>query len=408
MSFPAGPQGVYNNTALQSVYFGPGVIATALPAALQKLRAKNAFVLTGNSLATKTTIIADVVKLLGPAHGTTFHSVGEHAPVAGIREATAQIRLVGADVIVAVGGGSPIDAAKAIAYFIHDNDDAVKHNPHPDTFLPIIAIPTTLSVAETTANAGYKSDEGDKVGVHHAALIPRVIIYDAQLTLATPERLWLSTGLRALDHAVEFLYRPDNHPLLRGQVYQSIRELFTFLPLSRARPDDVGVRQRLQLAALVSLWPELRRGALGLSHGLGHKLGATYGIGHGITSCLTLSPAVIYTAKNEETPLESLEALAAALDYIPPPYNPDPKPLAPAIGSATEPRDRADLVRRGVEVGKAVQRLINDLGLHVTLKSEGVERQQLETITARAVGPDKDRSSDEFQGILKLLESIYE
>ncbi|EPQ31416.1 uncharacterized protein PFL1_00751 [Pseudozyma flocculosa PF-1] len=403
----SSPQGTYNNTSLQTVHFGPGIVSAALPASLAKLGAKKAFVLTGNSLATKTDIIKDIQSVLGDAHGTTFHSIGEHAPVSGIRDATNQIKQVGADVIVAVGGGSPIDAAKAISYFIHENDQSTKGNDHPDSFIPIIAIPTTLSVAETTANAGYKSDDGDKIGVHHPAVIPRTIIYDAQLTLATPQRLWLSTGMRAVDHAIEFLYRFDTHPLLRGQVYNAIRELFTFLPLSKRSPDDVDIRQRLQLAAFISLWPELRRGALGLSHGLGHKLGATYAIGHGITSCLTLSPAIIHTAQSDETPLEALAALAGALEYIPAPFNPSPQPLAPAVGSATS-LDAAQLRSKGAEVGKAVDRLVRDLDLHVTLKSQGVPREDLEKITQRTLGADKPSDSDEYRKILELLEGIYD
>jgi alcohol dehydrogenase class IV len=132
--------------------------------------------------------------------------------------------------------------------------------------VPIIAVPTTLSAAETTQNAGFK-ENNKKTGVSHRSLVPRVLLLDGDVTRHTPERLWLSTGMRAVDHSIELLYRPDVSPLLRGTWLMAMRELFTLLPLSKAQPDNVDVRQRLQLAAIASLWPESRKGALGLSHG---------------------------------------------------------------------------------------------------------------------------------------------
>ena len=118
------------------------------------------------------------------------------------------------------------------------------------------------------------------------ALAPSAIILDAELTLATPARLWLSTGIRALDHAVESLYRDVVTPPLKHLCHAAIGDLFTYLPQSHKDPTDVAVRQKLQLASWMSLWPiKIQKySALGLSHSLGHKLGARYGIGHGITS----------------------------------------------------------------------------------------------------------------------------
>jgi alcohol dehydrogenase class IV len=156
--------------------------------------------------------------------------------------------------------------------------------------------------------------------VQGTQLAPAAIILDAELTLPTPERLWyvdytaefllylpshdrLSTGIRALDHAVgrslyafvfsyehkqfpENLYRTPFPEPLRALCYSAIRDLFILLPQSRDNPQDLEVRQKLQIAAWKSFWPvrQEKFGPLGLSHSLGHQLGATYGIGHGITS----------------------------------------------------------------------------------------------------------------------------
>ncbi len=246
--------------------------------------------------------------------------------------------------IVALGGGSPIDAAKAVSYYIHQQEHGEESakNPlsDPSLFLPTIAVPTTLSVAETTQNAGFKSEEGHKVGVSSPRLIPRAIIYDAELTTETPDRLWLSTGIRALDHAIEYVYRPDYHPLLRSSVQGAIRDLFTYLPLSKKDPSNIEVRQKLQLACFNALWPEARLGALGLSHGLGHMLGATYGISHGITSCITLAGTVKFTAGWKGTSLLHVQNLVDTLAFIPAPYNPNPEPLGPSVGPVARSRAR--------------------------------------------------------------------
>jgi alcohol dehydrogenase class IV len=134
------------------------------------------------------------------AYGATFYEIGEHAPIAGIKNGIKAFRDAGADVIVSVGGGSPVDASKAMIYTIQQEDGG--------DFFKQIAIPTTLSAAEYTVSyqktqlellyllktrqigAGFTSEHGEKIGVHSHGLAPAGIILDAELTLATPERLW--------------------------------------------------------------------------------------------------------------------------------------------------------------------------------------------------------------------------
>lgn len=411
--------GIYRNTLLQAVYFGPGSIATALPGAIEALNLKNkkAFILTGKSLATKTKVIERVQQILsskGYYSGETYYDIGEHAPVAGIREAVERIKRSNADVIVAVGGGSPIDAAKAVSFYRHQEEHGEEsaRDPltHPDLFIPTIALPTTLSVAETTQNAGFKSDEGHKIGVSSKNLVPRAIIYDAEVTLDTPERLWLSTGIRALDHAVEYLYRPDTHPLVRPGAQSSIRDLFTYLPLSKKDPTNLDVRQKLQLACFNSLWPEARMGALGLSHGLGHRLGATYGIGHGITSCITLGATVRFVANWKDTPLLHLQNLADTLPFIPAPYNSNPTPLGAPVGSDGKEASQEELKALREEatlVGDAVQMLVDDLGLHSTLKGCGLGPEEPELVATKVTGEAK-KGSEYWQGVKGILDSVYQ
>ncbi|THH00160.1 hypothetical protein EW026_g2322 [Hermanssonia centrifuga] len=373
-------QGFYSWTeTLKGVYYGPGCLEKALPKLLQTLGTKKAFIVTGKSLFEKTDVVKQVESVLQKcgAYGATFYEIGQHAPVAGIRKGLQSFKDAGADVIVTVGGGSPVDAAKAILY-LHQQETG-----RPT--LRQIAIPTTLSAAEYTIGAGFTNDEGAKVSVSSQELAPAGIILDAQLTLATPERLWLSTGMRALDHAVENLYRPLVPPPIKYLCYAAIADLFKLLPQSKVNPQALDVRQKLQLASWMSLWPARfeKYSALGLSHALGHKLGAAYSIPHGITSCLTLASVVALQA--EIATDEDKEWLANSLFYL----------RQPSSGSVE------DDIRT---LSTAIQKLVDDLGLHSDLGEYKVPKEDVPKIAEKAIG-SKDHPI--YPKAVKLLEGLY-
>src|SRR5207248_6963478 len=171
-----------------------------------------------------------------------------------------------------------------------------------------LAIPTTLSVAELAAGAGYTNDEGDKAGMRDPRLMVETVIYDADLTLATPMQLWLSTGIRALDHAVEGFLAPGEHPFNDVMALGAVRRLFAWRPRAKASPSDVGVRTENQLAAWFSFTLP-GASAAGLSHMMGKQIGARHGIPHGVTSCLLLPHVMRYLAR---TMPERVQLLAQA------------------------------------------------------------------------------------------------
>jgi 3-oxoacid CoA-transferase len=146
---------------------------------IKELGGTKAFIITGRSLYKKTPIIKNIEKSLELAHGGTYSKIGQHAydivwpewcttdahsPIGDIREASALMSKSGCDILIAVGGGSPIDSAKAIAYNLHQETKE---------WTPIIAVPTTLSVAETTQNAGYTTEEKHKIAVSNPGLVPK-------------------------------------------------------------------------------------------------------------------------------------------------------------------------------------------------------------------------------------------
>lgn len=393
----SSPQGIWRTTELSSIRYGPGCLAKAIDASFAEdvPTGSRALIVTGQSLNNKTDVIKKVKEALGTRYVSTVDSIGQHAPVEAIKDAVELVKREKINILISVGGGSPIDSAKAISYYIHEETD--KGNDDPRTFMPSIAIPTTLSVAETTQNAGY-TENRKKVGVSHPALVPRVLILDGELTLATPQKLWLSSGMRAVDHAIESLYRPgDFNYVVKHQYLGAIRELFPLLRLSKQNPEDVNIRQRLQLAVIASLFPEARKGALGLSHGLGHALGSTYSIPHGITSCLTLGAAIKYTAQQESTQIEQLASLADALSFI----DPEKYPLGKPVGTDLSSLDIDALRKKGSQVGEEVDRLVADLGLTTNLSEWKVPQEDYEHIAEHVT-----KTEEQKEGVMKLLKSI--
>lgn len=371
---------------LEAVYYGPGCVETALPKLLDTLGAKRALIVTGRSLRDKTGVVAKIENILkkSNAFGATFSEIGEHTPEVGIENGLSKFREVNADIIVSLGGGSPIDASKTIIFRLWQQRAQEMSDKEPE-FLRQIAIPTTLSAAEYTCGAGYTNKQGEKVLVSHQELSPAGIILDAELTLSTPEQLWLSTGMRALDHAVENLYRPGVPLPMKKLCHAAIADLFRFLALSKKDSEDIVARQRLQIASWMSLWPRKveRHSSLGLSHTLGHKLGATYGIPHGITSCLTLAPVVSLQA--EIASQEDKEYLAEALLYL----------RQPSTGTID-----GDVKKLSYMIASLVQ----ELGLQRTLSQYGVPVSDIERIAARAVGQEDEQL---FSKVKIILESIY-
>ena len=158
----------------------------------------------------------------------------------------------------------------------------------------MVAVPTTLSAAEFTPFAGVTDAARHvKEGYAHPLLAPRAVILDPAMTLATPPRLWFSTGLKAVDHAVEQLCNPAARalsptPWPRTACSASPRGL----PASHGRPADLDARLECQFGMWLAMSGAGAGRGLGASHAIGHTLGGSYGVPHGITSCVAL-PAVL-------------------------------------------------------------------------------------------------------------------
>jgi maleylacetate reductase len=293
------------------VIYGAGALMD-LPREMDRLGLSRAFVITGQTIATKTALLDRVKTLLGLRFVGAYTRAGEHVPRTRVIEAALAAREARADVLVSLGGGSPVDSAKAAALAIAEGlehaDDFSAYSvrwPPPGgprrpftkaTPPPHIAIPTTLSAGEHTPNAGQTDEtRRRKDGIGHPLLMPKIVILDPEVTRDTPAWLWASTGMRAFDHAVERHCSPHHQPITDALGLDAIRRLVRWLPVAAADANAMDARLECQIAAWLSIYGAFNT-PTGLSHAIGHQLGGRCGVPHGITSCITLSRVMAFNA----------------------------------------------------------------------------------------------------------------
>jgi alcohol dehydrogenase class IV len=310
MSAPDSGTFAYANP--RTIHWGAGCLAERLERELSQRSLGRAFVISTRSVSSNPKLGGHLRALLGERLVGEYASIGQHAPASAIAEAADAARAAAPDVLVSFGGGSPIDAAKAVAFALatgldladpHAAEQARGMRPRPADMLPHLAIPTTLSAAELSGLAGFTTEtEREKVGLRGDVLIPAAVIFDAELSLYTPLDLWLSTGIRAVDHAVETLLASGSHPLPDTLALDALRRLRSGLLATHAAPDDLAPRTESQLGAWFSFTLP-GPAAAGLSHTLGKRIGARHGIPHGVSSCLLLPHVMRYLAPRAPQPL---------------------------------------------------------------------------------------------------------
>jgi len=283
--------GTFNHANPRAIHWGAGSLAQLAPE-LSRLQVTRVAIITTRSLVAEGTLLSRVRESMDSVQAVSTEVVGQHAPMSEIEAAVAHTTEVGVDGIVSFGGGSAIDTGKMVAVKLADRHGLAYRG------LPHIAIPTTLSAAELAGSAGFTDAAGDKAGMRDVRLLLDSVIYDAELTLATPMSLWLSTGIRALDHAVEGFLADGSHPFSDVMSLEAVRRLFDSLPRAKAAPDDVGVRTENQLAAWFSFTLPAAS-ANGLCHVMGKQIGARHGIPHGVTSCLLMPHVMRYVGRTK-------------------------------------------------------------------------------------------------------------
>jgi maleylacetate reductase len=311
---------------MDAVTFGRPA-AEALAEEVGRIGAERIFLMASGTLSRQTDEVALIRRALGNKVAGSFEAMTPHTPRSDVIAATRAARDAEADLIVTVGGGSITDGAKAVQLCLANGIDeaealdALRPVRQADgSFAPPpckapsvrqITVPTTLSGGEFSAISGVTDERTrQKELFRHPDIIPRAVVLDAAVTVHTPEWLWLSTGIRAVDHCVEGICAREAHPFADAQALQALSLLTRGLPRVKRDPSDLAARLDCQLGTWMSMAPLASGVPMGASHGIGYVLGAVFDVPHGHTSCIML-PAVMRW--NKPANAERQELVAAAM-----------------------------------------------------------------------------------------------
>jgi alcohol dehydrogenase class IV len=368
---------------MEEVVFGrPAAQAVAEQAA--RLGAARVMVMASATLDRDTDQVARVRDALGHRFAAQYQGMPAHSPRRAVLDATRMAREVGADLVVSVGGGSITDAAKAVQLCLANGIDSIGAMdrlrpggaPPQAPSVRQVAVPTTLSAGEFSAFAGV-TDERSRVKevFHDPRIIPAAVVLDPAMTLATPEWLFLSTGIRAVDHCVEGICSAEAHPYTDAQALHGLGLLASGLVRTKANPGDLAARQDCQLGAWLSMAPLATGVPMGASHGIGYVLGAAFDIPHGHTSCIML-PAVMRWNRGANAERQAM--------------------VAAAMG------------RPGTEAAEALHALIAGLDMPRSLGAVGIGREAFPRIAEAAMAtpwvPRNPRPIDGPAQVREILE----
>jgi maleylacetate reductase len=245
-----------------------------LPREIEQLGARRALVL---STPQQEALATDISKSLGQRSVGVYPHAAMHVPIEVARKAREEAVRLGADCVVAAGGGSTIGLGKAIAL---------------ESGLPILAIPTTYAGSEMTSIYGL-TEAGIKKTGRDPRVLPKVVIYDPFLTVDLPAAMSITSGFNAIAHAAEALYAENSNPITTMMAEEGIRALAQGMPEVATHPRDLDGRSD----CLYGAWlcgSVLGTISMALHHKLCHVLGGTWNLPHAETHTVILPHAMAY------------------------------------------------------------------------------------------------------------------
>lgn len=294
-----------------------------------------------------------------------FEGVDENPDTAVCQAGAAACREAGCDCVLAIGGGSPIDAGKAIAGL------AVNYGPcgsffGADTFpngaLPLIAVPTTAGTGSEVTPYSVLVDPQQKTKrtISGRALFPRVALLDPALTMTMPRRVTIATGLDALSQAMEGIVSKKSTPIGDALALDAIRRIKEFLPRAvHCGETDIEARAQMLYASMLAGCVIAQSGTT-LVHGMGYHYTLECGVSHGLANGLLLAPLFRHNAQCEP---KRVERICAALGH--------------------PPDSARDLPARAAA---AVREVFSAIDVSHAAKDHGVAASQLEGFAARVAG----------------------
>ncbi len=359
-----------------SIHSGKGAL-NELRGEVDRTKAKRAFVVCGKSVANKTDLIARVKANLGDKFAGVFDGVEVSSPLPSVRDGTAAAREAGADLIVAVGGGSAMVTARAIIILLAEKGDiheiCTQYPPGQAPVSPKLMAPkipnilvlTTPSTAMTRAGTAVKDTESHhRLELFDPKTRPSAMIWDDDALLTAPADLYLSTAASALSGIVAGAATPRTNPVSHGDFLHALRLSLESLPLIRTDPNNTTARVNLVAASFLSnrALDGMRGRAFGIISSLGHVIDTLYAnLSHGDSSSLTTAWGMRF---NLEQTTVGLARLAQAL----------------AVGNGLPEKEAA---KRAPDF---IEDFYRRLGMPVRLRDAGIPQQDIERIAHDAMG----------------------
>ncbi|MBI2736097.1 MAG: iron-containing alcohol dehydrogenase [Rhodospirillales bacterium] len=369
-------------TDMEQVHFGKPA-AQSVADLVKANGSSRVFLMASGTLDRETDEVEKVRRALGNKCVGTFARMPAHSPRSAVFAAAEQAREARADLIVTLGGGSITDGAKAVqlclANDIKSIEDMDRIRDGVDVKAPAVrqvSIPTTLSAGEFSGIAGV-TNEATRVKemFRHPLTIPQAVVLDPEVTRHTPMWLFLSTGIRAVDHCVESVCSNESTEFTNASALHGLSLLARGLPKAKADPSDMKARLDCQIGSWLSMGGLAAGVPMGASHGIGYVLGAVFDVPHGHTSCIML-PSVMRWNKSVNADRQAL--------------------IANAMGHP------------GKDAGDVLDQLIRGLGMPRTLSEVKIGKEHFDRIAEQAMGtpwvPRNPRKIDSPVQVKEILE----
>jgi alcohol dehydrogenase class IV len=298
-----------------TIWAGPGRIAE-LPEACARLIIKRPLIVTDEGL-TDTPMIKNALGAVKDS--ALFGAVRGNPAASHVDAGLAKYRAGKHDGVIAFGGGSALDAGKAIAFMsgqtrpLWDFEDVGDWwtRADPAGIAPVVAVPTTAGTGSEVGRASVILNEEthQKKIIFHPQILPRIVILDAELTVGLPRGVTAATGIDAFVHCFEAFCAPGFHPLADGVAIEGMRLIQQFLP--RACQDGKDIEARAQMLAAASMGATAFQKGLGGVHAIAHPVGSWFNTHHGLTNAIILPYVMTYNRRFID---EKAQIIARALN----------------------------------------------------------------------------------------------
>lgn len=400
---------VYNDRPLPTLSFGLPFPTACHKHTVERLKCQRIFIIASKSLSLKTDALTKLQDALGKHVAGTYIGVGSHTPIAEVVQVIDQILTIpdGIDCLVTLGGGSITDAGKLVRFALansafneaeidtlwggHSFNPNQCQNLKPPTDLPLVHIPITLSGGEYQHIAGATDTKSHAKHTFEPKVNPTLVIQDPELCLNTPAWLWLSSGIRAVDHCIETLCSLQSNPTGDSEAKKGLSKLVPGLLRCKNNAKDLQAIHLCQQGVVEAMAAVSSGVPLGASHAIGHQLGPL-GVGHGETSCILLPAVCKYNAaKGANNDRQTI-----CRDLL----------LKDAVVQET-------LKSKGIsnpDLGDILDIVIRELGMPRTLREVNVGRDQFEKLAQNSLHDLWIKTNavpiTEMEQVMEILEAV--